>query len=65
MKKSNKKIIFKVQSQTFNNITYFLPNQGVTLLASANILLSDTSYYNIEGFQNYNKNNSNKLCNIK
>jgi hypothetical protein len=41
VKKSNKKIIFKVQSSKFK----VLPNQGVTLLTSANVLLSDTSHY--------------------
>ena len=46
------------------DINYFLPNQGATLLTTANVLPASTSRYNVEGFQNYNINNSNKLCKI-
>ena len=53
-----------IKTDTTIDITYFLPNQGATLLTTANVLPSGTSRYNIEGFQNYNKNNSNKLCNL-
>ena len=46
------------------DINYFLPNQGATLLTTANVLPAGTSRYNVEGFGNYNENNSNKVCNF-
>lgn len=53
-----------IKNNTNIDINYFLPNQGATLLTTANVLPAGTSRYNIEGFGNYNENNSNKVCNF-
>ena len=53
-----------IKTDTTIDINYFLPNEGVNLITTANVLPSGSSPYNIEGFQNYNINNSNKLCKI-
>ena len=62
-KSSTTGLVGSVSSNTLT-INYFLPNQGATLLTTANVLPAGTSRYNVEGFGNYNENNSNKVCNF-
>jgi hypothetical protein len=53
-----------IKTDTTIDITYFLPNQGATLITTANVLPAGSSRYVIEGFINSNETNFNKVCNL-
>ena len=53
-----------IKTNTTIDITYFLPNQGRSLITTANVLPAGSSRYVIEGFINSNETNFNKVCNF-
>jgi len=53
-----------IKTDTTIDISYFLPNQGRSLITTANVLPAGSSRYVIEGFRNSNETNFNKVCNF-